>query len=346
MRRFLFLSALILVAGRDFYKILEIKRSATLGEIKKSYRKLSLKWHPDKNPDEKAKERFADIAEAYEVLSDDEKKKTYDRHGEEGLKQMNAQRGHDPFDIFSQFGFGSRGASHNEPRSPDVRLKLRLSLKEMYLGDLFDVAYRRQVLCMNIDECEIERSDCHGPGVKVTTQAIGPGFFVQNQQQDSSCVGPGKGWENKCSACPKGVTETEKVNISLSIDKGAKDGEKIIFNGLADQNIGHTPGDLVFEIEEVAQDTFTRKGDDLWMDMTISLVDALTGFKKEIKHIDDSIVILERNEVTHYDQVVRIANKGMPQKGSTTFGSIYVKMKVTFPKTITNKEQIRKALSG
>jgi DnaJ-class molecular chaperone len=147
---------------------LGIKRSATQKEIKKAYRSKSLEYHPDKNKEEGAAEKFAEIAYAYEVLTDEEKKNIYDRHGEEGLKQHEQRQGqgggHGGFDdIFSHFGFnfgGGGGHRQREQTTPNVNIPLRVSLKQLYLGDTIEVEYVRQTLCVNWQECMKTNQEC------------------------------------------------------------------------------------------------------------------------------------------------------------------------------------------
>lgn len=160
----------IVLAGKDYYKLLGISKKATQIEIKRAYRKLSIKYHPDKNPDnrEEAEKQFTDIASAYEVLSDEEKRKIYDQYGEEGL-QKHSQGGHagggmDPFDIFNMFGFGGgrqRGGG-GQQRSPDLVIPIRVSLKDLYLGKVVEASFTRQVLCTGIDECQMNIDECAG----------------------------------------------------------------------------------------------------------------------------------------------------------------------------------------
>merc|ERR1719253_1828371 len=167
-------------AAQDFYKLLGIKRSASPKEIKKAYRSKSLEFHPDKNKEEGAADKFAEIAYAYEVLTDEDKKQIYDRHGEEGLKQHEHEQGqgggHGGFDdIFSHFGFGGGGRrQQREQSTPNVDVPLRVTMKQLYLGDTIEVEYVRQVLCMQWQECMKTNKECQGPGVKVRMQQIAP----------------------------------------------------------------------------------------------------------------------------------------------------------------------------
>ena len=281
---FLQLCALLsLTFAKDYYKILGIKRSATVKEIKKAYRMKSLEHHPDKGGDA---ETFAEIARAYEVLSDEETKEIYDMHGEEGLKQHEqggGGGGGDPFeDIFSQFGFnfgggGGRRRRDEEQQTPSVDLPLYLSMEQLYKGETIEVEYIREVLCLNWKECMKPAQECQGPGVRVKMQQLAPGFVQQVQQRDDRCVARGKMWRPGCKECPQGQTQTEKIDLTLDITKGMRPGERITFEGVADEKPGYSAGDLNFVIFESENDLFHRDGDQLYKTMEIPLVDALVS---------------------------------------------------------------------
>ena len=273
---------LSLTFAKDYYKILGIKRSATVKEIKKAYRMKSLEHHPDKGGDA---ETFAEIARAYEVLSDEETKEIYDMHGEEGLKQHEqggGGGGGDPFeDIFSQFGFnfggGGRRRRDEEQQTPSVDLPLYMSMEQLYKGETIEVEYVREVLCLNWKECMKPAQECQGPGVRVKMQQLAPGFVQQVQQRDDRCVARGKMWRPNCKECPQGQTQTEKIDLTLDISKGMRPGERITFEGVADEKPGYSAGDLNFVIFESENDLFHRDGDQLYKTMEIPLVDALVS---------------------------------------------------------------------
>ena len=161
----------VVLADTDYYAVLGLKKGANEQEIKRAYRKLSLQFHPDKNPGNKeAEKRMQEITNAHDILGDPEKKKIYDQHGEEGLKQHQANGGRqqNPFDIFSMFGFGG-GGQNQEARTPDVTLPLHVTLKDLYLGRVTEVHYVRHVLCERHADCTTTNgcSDCSGPGQRV-----------------------------------------------------------------------------------------------------------------------------------------------------------------------------------
>jgi DnaJ-class molecular chaperone len=278
------LSALLLVHAADFYKLLGVSRDATLKEIKKAYRQKSLEFHPDKNKAEGAAEKFGQIARAYEVLSDEEKREIYNNHGEEGVKQHEEGRsgggGGGGFgfaeDIFSQFFGGGGRRQQRERQTPDVEVPLYVTMKQLYLGDLIEVEYIREVLCVNWQECMTSNKECQAAGVRVKLQQLAPGFVQQVQQRDDRCVAPGKMWRPNCSACPS-KTSTEKIDLTIDLTKGMRSGELITFEGVADEKPGFTAGSLHFKIIEQEDEVFHRDRDNLYKTVEIPLVDALVS---------------------------------------------------------------------
>jgi DnaJ-class molecular chaperone len=271
-----------LAYAEDFYKLLGISRDATHKEVKKAYRQKSLEFHPDKNKAEGAAEKFAEINRAYEVLSDEEKRKIYDTHGEEGLKQHESRSsgggggGFDPFEEF--FGFGGFGGGRRqrdqEQTTPNVDIPLQLTLEQLYSGATFEVTYIREVLCLKWEMCMKVNQECQGPGIRVKRQQIAPGFVQQVQQHDDRCVARGKMWLSNCSDCPK-KTEAEKIDLTIDVTKGMRNRESVTFEGVADEKPGYKAGDLNFIIMEQDHPEYRRDGDHLYKTMEIPLVDAL-----------------------------------------------------------------------
>jgi len=330
----------------DFYKVLGVTRRSTTKEIKKAYRKKSLEFHPDKNKNEDAADKFAEIARAYEVLSDEDKKQIYDRHGEEGLKQQEQRGGGggggSPFDdIFSQFGFGGGGRQRDdrEQRTADVKIPLHVTLKQLYLGESIDVHYVRQTLCMHWEMCMKNSPECAGPGIRLARQQIAPGFVQQVQQRDERCISRGKMWHKNCKQCPK-KTSDEKIELTIDISPGYRNGEVINFEGVTDEKPGHIPGDLSFVLMEEQNAVFHREKDDLYMTKEISLVDALTGFSIEITHLDDHKFTVDMQEVVYCDFVSRVFNKGMPRRNGRGHGDLYITFEVEFPEELSDAQKV------
>eukprot|EP00954_Amorphochlora_amoebiformis_P000592 46980-Amorphochlora_amoeboformis.AAC.1 len=287
--------AILVECGRDYYKILGVRRRASEKEIKSAYRKLSRKYHPDKNPNNKEAEKmFQDVANAYETLSDKEKRKIYDRHGEEGLKEHLKQKaqggggGMDPFDMFfggGMFG-GGRQRQEEQKRGPDLNLDVRVTLKDLYLGRIISVMHKKQTLCLNYEDCRTDDRSCIGPGMKMVTRQLGPGFVQQMQTNDPGCGGKGYRLKRRCKACPKGLTESAEKILTFEVEPGMSDGHVIVLENEGDEFIGQLPGHVNFKVKTMPHPSFTRIGNDLNMDMHISLPEALVEFSKKFSHLD------------------------------------------------------------
>lgn len=350
------LSVIQLVLAADYYQLLGISRSASVKEIKKAYRAKSLEFHPDKNKEEGAAEKFAQIARAYEVLSDEDKKHIYDTQGEEGLKQHELQKqqqehgggGFGGFDdIFSQFfGGGARQQKSNEQQTPAVTIPLHVTLEQLYKGDTIEVQYVRQVLCLQWEMCMKNMPECQGPGIRVHRQQIAPGFVQQVQQIDSRCVARGKMWKNDCSACPQ-KTQTEKVNLSVDITRGLRPNDRITFDKVTDERPGYVAGDLHFVITQEPHSVYHRDRDDLYKTIEVPLVDALTGFTITLQHLDGNEFTVTVNEVTDCDHVMRVPGKGMPRRSGRGYGDLFITFEVDFPDTLTDEQkfEIRRILT-
>ncbi|CAI2174545.1 14426_t:CDS:2 [Funneliformis geosporum] len=315
-------------------------------EIKKKYKQLSKRYHPDKNPgDKEAEQKFVQLAEAYEVLSDDEKRDIYDKYGEEGLKQR-SQGGsgfHNPFDIFASF-FGTGHFGHHqqsERQGPSITMEIEVELKELYLGAQVEVDVSKQIICEQCGGSGAKNSDdvttcnvCGGRGVKVVKQQLGPGIFQQFHSTCETCGGKGKIVKSKCPVCQGKKVRRGNEQLTIIIDKGQVDGGTIVFEKEGDESPDTIPGDIIFKVKTIPNPKFERKGDDLYAKQTISLIDALTGFEKNMTHLDGRNVLLKRDKVTQPEFVQIINNEGMPQLRSKSKGDLYVQYTVVFPTVI------------
>lgn len=322
-------------AGKDFYSVLGVARNAPAEQIKRAYRKLALKYHPDKNPgDEKAKTKFAELSNAYEVLNDEEKRQIYDRHGEEGLKQHQqgggGGGGGHPGDIFSQFfgggfgGFGGFGGGmQQEPETPkgeQVTIDLYVSLKDLYLGNTIKVLRDKDVLkpAKGKRKCNCRQ--------KMVTRQVGPGMFQQYAQ-------------NECEECPNVKLAREQSVLMADIEPGMENGKEIVFFEEGDVLIDGDPGDLVMKVTaQYDKQMKWKRGDkdnNLYMDKEITLVMALNGFETEITHYDGRKIVLKNDEVTTPGFVQTYKNEGMPKFGaSRKFGDLVVTYSIKFPKKV------------
>eukprot|EP00587_Corethron_hystrix_P004239 CAMPEP_0113313250 /NCGR_PEP_ID=MMETSP0010_2-20120614/9748_1 /TAXON_ID=216773 ORGANISM="Corethron hystrix, Strain 308" /NCGR_SAMPLE_ID=MMETSP0010_2 /ASSEMBLY_ACC=CAM_ASM_000155 /LENGTH=382 /DNA_ID=CAMNT_0000169223 /DNA_START=142 /DNA_END=1291 /DNA_ORIENTATION=- /assembly_acc=CAM_ASM_000155 len=337
-------------ALEDYYKVLGLRRNASHKEIKKAYRKLSLEYHPDKNKAEGASDKFSSVARAYEVLSDEEKRNTYDLHGEEGLKRDEAMQNQggggggfggggfgDMFEDF--FGGGRRKRDDSERKTPDVMIPLHLTLKQLYEGEVLEVEFIREVLCTNWRDCTQNDQGCAGPGQRMRTQQLAPGFVQQIQSKDDNCISRGKKWKRNCKACPKGQTESDTIKLTIDVNKGMRNQEPIVFEGVTDEKVGMSAGDLVFVINEQPVSDFTRDGDNLYTQMEIPLVDALVGFKRIITHVDGSKFEISVKDVTECDHVLRVQGKGMPHRNGRGYGDMFVTFEVDFPDRLDESQK-------
>ncbi|KAG4105203.1 DnaJ-domain-containing protein [Neocallimastix lanati (nom. inval.)] len=330
-----------MVKDTKLYDTLGVKPDCTENELKKAYRKLALKYHPDKNPN--GAEKFKDISHAYEILSDPQKRDTYDNFGEEGLSGDAGGMGMNPEDLFASFFGGAfGGSSRSGPRrGKDVVHPLKVSLEDLYKGKVFKLSIKRNVICKAcngkggkegaVKDC----SECNGRGVKFVRRQIGP-MIQQYQTSCPNCNGTGeiinKSLECKTCHCKKVVQETKIIEVP--VDKGMSDGQQITFSGEADQAPGVETGDVVIIVKEKPHDVFKRKGKDLYIDQKIDLVTALTGGTFSIKHLDDRYlnVSIIPGEIIKPDQTKCIQNEGMPTYHSPfDKGNLYVKFEVEFP---------------
>lgn len=259
-----------------FYKLLEVDKNASDPEIKKAYRKLAVKHHPDKGGDP---EKFKEITRAYEVLIDADKREKYNRYGEEGL---DGDGGGDPSDIFESFfgGGGGRGrGGQKRQKTKDVVQPLNVTLEQLYNGQTKKMAITRQVIDKKrgVQTC----TECNGRGVKVEVIRMGP-MIQQMQSACGSCGGQGKSFK----------TKQEREVLEVHIQKGSPDGHKVVFREMADEHPDADSGDVIFVLKQQEHEVFRRKGADLYIERTVSLVEALCGFELEITHLDGRKLVI------------------------------------------------------
>ncbi|GAA0158658.1 chaperone [Lithospermum erythrorhizon] len=339
-----------------YYDLLGVSKTATEDEIKKAYRKAAIKNHPDKGGDP---EKFKEVAQAYEVLSDAEKREIYDQYGEDALKEGMGGGGgmHDPFDIFqsffggSPFGGGGSSRGRRQKRGEDVVHPLKVSLEDLYNGTMKKLSLSRNVLCSKCNGkgsksgASSKCSGCRGAGMKVVTRQIGPGMIQQMQQVCSECRGSGETINDKdrCPQCKGEKVVPEKKVLEVAVEKGMQNGQKLTFPGVADEAPDTVTGDIVFVVQQKEHQKFTRKGNDLFVEHTLSLTEALCGFQFVLSQLDGRQLLIKSGpgEVVKPDQYKAVDDEGMPMYQRPFMkGKLYIHFTVKFPDSL-GLEQVK-----
>jgi len=304
------------------YQTLGVEKNADAKEIKKAYRKLAVKHHPDKGGDEA---KFKEISAAYEILSDADKRAKYDKFGLEGVSDDSP--GHTSDDLFSMFfGGGGSRRSAGPRKGEDLNHPLKVSLEDLYNGKTVKLAINRTVIIGKPKMCEA----CNGQGVVMELRQIALGMVQQIQRRCTVCSGQGYIAESK----------KERKVLEVMIDKGMKNSEKVVFRGMGDEKPNMEPGDINFIIQEKEHSTFKRKGADLLITKTLSLNEALCGFEWIVKHLDGREIVIKskpgeviKPESLGAQPFVKIVpNEGMPSRGNPFVkGNLFVLFRVQFP---------------
>lgn len=341
-----------------YYNLLNVTKEATQDEIKKSFRKIAIKEHPDKGGDA---EKFKEITVAYEVLSDPEKRKLYDQVGEEGMQGGGQPQGFG--DIFDMFGMGGRGGGGGAPQAKKVKpmgVKLEVSLEDLYNGKETTVEVERHRICSKCNG--VGGSDpkavqackpCKGKGMRVMMMQLGPGMYSQRTAPCDECGGKGEVIDpaKMCKDCKGKKIKKEKKKLNVEVDKGAPSGEKYTKHGEGDEIPDAEAGDVIVILEEKKHKLFKRKGADLFMEKEITLYEALTGLDFVLTHLDGRKIRIKNNkgEVIKPESLFTVEKLGMPfHKRSYENGNLIIQFKIKFPDTINAKssELLADALKG
>ncbi|XP_071721803.1 dnaJ protein homolog isoform X2 [Rutidosis leptorrhynchoides] len=333
-----------------YYEILGVSKTASQDDLKKAYRKAAIKNHPDKGGDP---EKFKELAQAYEVLSDPEKREIYDQYGEDALKEGmgGGGGGHDPFDIYQSFfgggsPFGGKNKGSKTEKGEDVVHPLKVSLEDLYNGTSKKLSLARNVLC---SKCKGKGSKsgasltcpgCQGSGMKVSIRQLGPSMIQQMQHACGECKGTGETINDKdrCPQCKGDKVSQEKKVLEVHVEKGMQNGQKITFPGEADEAPDTVTGDIVFVLQQKEHPKFKRKGDDLFYEHTLSLTESLCGFQFILTHLDGRHLLIksEAGEVVKPDQFKAINDEGMPMYQRPFMkGKLYIQFTVDFPDTLS-----------
>ncbi len=351
---------------RDYYEVLGVQKNASEDEIKKAYRKIAIKYHPDRNPgDKEAEEKFKEAAEAYNVLHDPKTREQYDQFGFDGPK-MGGFDGFSGFgggsmnmdDIFSMFGdifgghgFGGFGGGQRRPqqhRGADLRLKVKLTLEEINTGVSKKFKVRKDIHCAHCSGSGAEKGStketcqtCHGQGyITHTTQSI----FGMMQQQSVCpvCGGEGQVIKNKCKHCGgTGIEKGEEV-VEINIPAGVAEGMVVNVpgKGNAGRNNG-IPGDIQVFIEEQEHESFVRDGNDLIYNLLLDFPTAALGGEVEIPTIEGTKLKVKIENGTQPGKTLRLRGKGLPavQGYGKGKGDLVVNISVYVPKTLSRDEK-------
>jgi molecular chaperone DnaJ len=359
------------VSGKDYYKTLEIEKNASPDEIKKAYRALAKKYHPDLNRENKAEaeKKFKEVSEAYEVLIDPKKKSIYDQYGYEGVSQQFGQEGFrwenfshfdDISDIFGDF-FGGRGGGdsifsslfgggragerqqHRNKSGSDIKIVLKLTLEEMYSGTDKTIKYSRYEKCSacggegglksDVKKC----NDCQGTGQrKYKTQSI---FGTMMQVAICpTCEGEGTIIEKKCKECYGEGRVKKEHTVKVTVPAGVFDNAYMRMDGEGNTGKrGGERGDLIIVFQQIPNQKFIREDDNILTDIHITFPEAVLGAEPEFVSIDGKTLKLKIPEGTQSGKAFILKGKGMPELHSSRKGDLYVKVIVDVPKRVDQK---------
>ena len=353
------------MAKRDYYEVLGVPKNAGADEIKTSYRKKAIQYHPDKNPgDKESEEKFKEAAEAYDVLSNPDKRQRYDQFGHAGVGSSAAgggfSGGMSMDDIFEQFGdlfgghfsrfssFGGsrfRDAGQTMQRGSDLRVKVKLNLKEIARGVEKKIKVKKYVPCTTCqgsgaadDKSIVTCSTCHGNGyvTRVTNTILGQ---MRTQTVCSTCSGQGKTIVNKCPACNgEGVVRDDEV-ISINIPAGVMEGMQLSMHGKGNAaRRGGLNGDLLVVIEEEPDKELLRDENDLIYNLLLSIPQATLGDTVEVPTVEGRAK-LKIDAGTQPGKVLRLRGKGLPSLNGYGYGDLLVNISVYIPERLSSDEK-------
>lgn len=353
------------MSKRDYYEVLGVDKNVSAEDLKKAYRKLALKYHPDRNPGDKdAEEKFKEAAEAYDVLSNPEKKARYDQFGHAGLEGAGGYggQGMSMDDIFSSFGsifgdlfggggfsFGGFGDSRGRggrpvQRGSNLRIKVKLTLEEIDSGVEKKIKVNKYVPCRTCGGSGARNnsyetcSHCHGTGVVTELRRS---LFGQMQTQSTCpyCGGQGRIIKDKCHDCHgDGIVKSDEV-ITINIPAGVSDGMQLSMRGQGNAGPhGGVAGDLIIQVEEVPHEIFERQENNLFYNAFITFADAAMGASIEIPTLHGKVRV-KIEQGTPSGKVIRLKGKGLPDLNGYSRGDLLVSINVWVPKSLTKEEK-------
>ena len=342
------------MAKRDYYDVLGVSKSSSADQIKTAYRKLAVKYHPDKNKDDKAaEEKFKEASEAYHVLSNSERKQNYDNFGHAAFENSGGRGGFGNFDFSSSFsdifedffgeGFGGgRRSRRSNNRGSDLRYDLSISLEEAYTGKKQDIKFSASEKCdickgsgskpgHNTSSCSM----CGGHGQVRSSQ----GFFTV-QQTCPQCGGAGEQITNPCISCNGQGKKQSSKRISVTIPKGVDDGTRIRLAGKGEAGSrSGSNGDLYLFISIDNHSIFKRSEENLYYELPITFSDAALGTTVEVPSIDGGKSKIKVPAGTQYGKQLRLRGKGMPILRRNMFGDLYIKIVTEVPISLSKRQK-------
>ncbi len=342
------------MAKRDYYEILGVEKSASKDEIKKAYRKLSKKYHPDINQEEGSDEKFKEVAEAYEVLSDENKRSQYDRFGHEGMKSQfggggggfQGSGGFGGFeDIFSSFFGGGRQADPNAPRKgDDLQYTMTVDFEEAVFGVTKTITIKKEVTCDTCDgngakpgTSKSTCSMCSGAG-RVAVEQNTPFGRIQTERTCPTCQGTGQEIKDPCNKCKGTGTVTKDVDIEVTVPEGVDNGQQIRVQGQGEPGVNGGPsGDLYIVFRVRPDSRFTRDGDDIHYELPVTFAQAALGDEIKVPTIN-SEVVLTIPAGTQTGRRFRLKEKGVKNVHGYGYGDQFITVKVVTPTKLSDEE--------
>lgn len=342
------------MSKRDYYEVLGISKNASESEIKKAYRKMAIKYHPDKNPgDKEAEEKFKEAAEAYEVLSNPDKKARYDQYGHAGMGGAGGfggggfGGGMNMDDIFSQFGdifgghfgggFGGGRTRTQQVQGSNLRIRIKLNLEEMVNGTQKTIKVKRLKVAPGVTSKTCPTCNGTGAQIKVMNTILGQ---MQTQTTCGTCQGLGKIADKiPADANAQGLIRDEE-EVSIKIPAGARDGIQLNVRGKGnDAPFGNgVPGDLLVVVEEETDQSIKREGDNLHQELYISFAEAALGTSKEVRTVGGKVKI-KIEAGTQSGKILRLAGKGLPSLEGYGKGDMFIHVNVWTPQKLTPEQR-------